>query len=200
MGRLAPGDPTATTDANGNYTFTGLLPGSYTVGEVRQPGYIGNLSDFRFVHERHPGYRCSGCADRARQHPGSQPALGEESLADANALTNLTTALSNPLFFGLNGSGGDHGRYRYRHQRRPDLFCARPDRLRIRFRRQHEFGRHRHQLAMAATSPASSGRTTRRIRAWHPMRKTDHPESLQQCRSGLLQLRCRCIAVGREQR
>jgi hypothetical protein len=31
-GRLDPGDPTTQTDANGNYTFPGLVPGAYTVG------------------------------------------------------------------------------------------------------------------------------------------------------------------------
>ncbi len=38
-GSYVSGDPTATTDANGTYTFTGLAPGNYTIGIVPQAGY-----------------------------------------------------------------------------------------------------------------------------------------------------------------
>ena len=38
-GKLDPGDPTATTDSSGNYTFTGLHPGTYTVRQVLPDGY-----------------------------------------------------------------------------------------------------------------------------------------------------------------
>jgi len=38
-GLLDPGEPTTTTDANGNYSFTNLAPGTYTVAEVGQPGW-----------------------------------------------------------------------------------------------------------------------------------------------------------------
>ncbi len=38
-GHFVLGDPTATTSANGNYAFTNLAPGTYTVAEVVQPGY-----------------------------------------------------------------------------------------------------------------------------------------------------------------
>jgi hypothetical protein len=38
-GQFATGDPTATTDPNGAYTFTGLQPGSYTVGVEPIAGY-----------------------------------------------------------------------------------------------------------------------------------------------------------------
>ena len=38
-GQFSQGDPTATTDANGTYTFTGLAPGSYTVLVETNDGY-----------------------------------------------------------------------------------------------------------------------------------------------------------------
>ena len=38
-GKLDPGDPIATTDASGTYTFTGLAPGRYTVRQVLPDGY-----------------------------------------------------------------------------------------------------------------------------------------------------------------
>ena len=41
-GSYVSGDPTATTDSNGTYTFTGLAAGSYTVRVVGQSGYTTN--------------------------------------------------------------------------------------------------------------------------------------------------------------
>jgi RHS repeat-associated protein len=38
-GHLDPGDPFTTTDANGQYSFGNLAPGTYTVAEVGQPGW-----------------------------------------------------------------------------------------------------------------------------------------------------------------
>jgi RHS repeat-associated protein len=38
-GQFAPGDPSATTDAQGHYALTGLAPGTYTVAEVPQTGW-----------------------------------------------------------------------------------------------------------------------------------------------------------------
>jgi RHS repeat-associated protein len=38
-GHLDPGDPYTVTDANGNYAFTNLQPGTYTVAEVQQTGW-----------------------------------------------------------------------------------------------------------------------------------------------------------------
>jgi RHS repeat-associated protein len=38
-GKLDPGDPSTTTDANGFYSFANLVPGSYSVAEVGQPGW-----------------------------------------------------------------------------------------------------------------------------------------------------------------
>lgn len=38
-GKLDPGDPTATTDANGNYTFANLVDGNYVVREVSPSGF-----------------------------------------------------------------------------------------------------------------------------------------------------------------
>jgi hypothetical protein len=38
-GKLDAGDPTAVTDASGQYTFTGVADGTYTVREVVPPGY-----------------------------------------------------------------------------------------------------------------------------------------------------------------
>ena len=38
-GQFATGDPTGVTGANGDYTFSNLAPGTYTVGEIVQAGY-----------------------------------------------------------------------------------------------------------------------------------------------------------------
>ncbi len=38
-GKLDPGDPTATTNPQGDYAFTGLAPGNYTVAEVPPQGW-----------------------------------------------------------------------------------------------------------------------------------------------------------------
>lgn len=39
-GKLEPGDPTAVTDSDGFYQFTGLAAGTYTIREVLMPGYL----------------------------------------------------------------------------------------------------------------------------------------------------------------
>jgi hypothetical protein len=39
-GKLDAGEPSTTTDQDGNYAFTGVVPGTYTVAEVPQPGWI----------------------------------------------------------------------------------------------------------------------------------------------------------------
>jgi len=39
-GTLDAGEATTTTDANGNYTFTELMPGTYTVREVQKSGWL----------------------------------------------------------------------------------------------------------------------------------------------------------------
>ena len=39
-GRLDPVERSTTTDQNGNYAFTNLVAGSYTVAEVPQPGWV----------------------------------------------------------------------------------------------------------------------------------------------------------------
>jgi hypothetical protein len=47
------GEPATTTDANGNYVFTGVLPGIYTVAEVPQTGWVRSAptGDGRSVSE-----------------------------------------------------------------------------------------------------------------------------------------------------
>lgn len=44
-GTLDPGEPNVMTDPTGNYTFSGLSPGTYTVAEVLQGGFRETLPD-----------------------------------------------------------------------------------------------------------------------------------------------------------
>jgi hypothetical protein len=39
-GKLDLGDPSTTTDSNGNFTFSNLAPGRYDIAEQLQPGYV----------------------------------------------------------------------------------------------------------------------------------------------------------------
>jgi uncharacterized repeat protein (TIGR01451 family) len=46
-GQYDSGEPTATTVSDGSYAFTGLLPGTYTVAEVPQPGWLQTSPSLR---------------------------------------------------------------------------------------------------------------------------------------------------------
>ena len=45
-GRLDPGEPAASTDASGRYSFTGLPAGQYTVAEVQRTGWVQTAPAF----------------------------------------------------------------------------------------------------------------------------------------------------------
>lgn len=44
-GKIDIGEPAAVTDTNGNYTIKNVTPGTYTVREVNQPGYLQTFPD-----------------------------------------------------------------------------------------------------------------------------------------------------------
>src|SRR5205085_4472198 len=54
--QLDDGEPTAITDANGNYTFTQIVPGaSYTVAEVNQPGWTRTYTSTNYLADIEQG-------------------------------------------------------------------------------------------------------------------------------------------------
>lgn len=104
-GQADAGDPTTVTDANGNFTFSNLVPGSYTIGEVLQPGYVETSP---LASTATQGSTVGIGVSDVPVVLDSQSAgagLGPQSLADAASLTGLTAALANPAYAGLDGSG-----------------------------------------------------------------------------------------------
>jgi hypothetical protein len=106
-GQLEAGEPTQVTGANGSYTFSGLLPGSYTIAEVLQPGYVETSPSS--VAPNSTAISSSGSSvaihvDGTWTGPGGQD-LGALANQDAANLTQLTQARQQAAFAGLEGQG-----------------------------------------------------------------------------------------------
>ncbi len=104
-GKLDAGDPSTTTDASGNFVFSGLEPGTYTVGEIVQPGW----------QLTYPGTGGSsvqevkvtvGAADSPVAVADTTGPDGTASTTAANqALIGLDQFRDDPRFQGINGQG-----------------------------------------------------------------------------------------------
>ncbi len=105
-GHLDTGDPTTTTDASGNFVFSGLEPGTYTVGEIVQSGwqltYPGGGSSAS-VKEMTVSV---GAADASVYLDNAAVTANEASSTAANqALIGLNQFQADPRFSGINGQG-----------------------------------------------------------------------------------------------
>jgi subtilisin family serine protease len=104
-GRLDPGDPSTTTAADGSFAFTGLTPGTYTVGEVVQPGWqlTYPASSGSSVREAQVTV---GAADAPVYLADTTAPAGATSTTAANqALIGLDQFRNDPRFAGISGQG-----------------------------------------------------------------------------------------------
>ena len=106
-GSLDSGERFAITDENGDYMFTGLLPGSYSVSEVMQSGWM----------QTSPGSSTGSSQDGAAGTLDQRLALPDEAVQGsvdisgtptpvwANDLVDLDGFLADSRFAGINGDG-----------------------------------------------------------------------------------------------
>jgi subtilase family serine protease len=103
-GQLDSGEIFTVTDVNGNYTFTNLRPGTYTVAEIMQPGW----------QQTFPGTSNSNAAistsayDVELYTPSeviTANATTSSNTASISSLINLNTFRTDPRFAGIDGSG-----------------------------------------------------------------------------------------------
>lgn len=95
-GQLDTGETSTLTDANGNYSFTELTPGNYTVAEVLQSGW----------EQTYPGVRVSTTASEEKIYTPSEPEFTSTSLTTpADELINLNNFRSDTRFTDITGSG-----------------------------------------------------------------------------------------------
>ena len=87
-GRFDAGDRLTETDANGAYTFGGLLPGIYRVMELVVPPHavISPTNDLRF-RDRHPGPELDWPRLRRRGRPADRLDIVGQSLVQAHGST-----------------------------------------------------------------------------------------------------------------
>jgi protocatechuate 3,4-dioxygenase beta subunit len=95
-GEYAPGDPYALTDANGNYSFTGLAPGSYQVQVYPTDGYTTTAGS--------NGYTAAVTATQS-----SVNANFGESQGTQGGSTSITGTVYNDLNDDSNQDSGDPG-------------------------------------------------------------------------------------------
>lgn len=79
-GKLDTGETSTVTDANGNYSFTNLVAGNYTVAEVMQPGWQqtspGGLTNGSFETGNLTGWTTQGNTSTKAAYSGINPTQG----------------------------------------------------------------------------------------------------------------------------
>ena len=111
-GIMQSNEQSTQTDADGHYTFTGLLPGSYIVGEVQRDGWVQttplDASVNRAVTTAGSDIEVSpeGCSCGVTwSTPEDGVNLGALAMQMADSLTGLTPARDDSRFANLYGSG-----------------------------------------------------------------------------------------------
>ncbi|HUT14492.1 MAG TPA: S8 family serine peptidase, partial [Thermoguttaceae bacterium] len=112
-GRWDAGEPTTLTDVNGEYAFTGLLPGTYTVAEVARDDWVQTYPRDNPLGERaaEPRLEITTTASDAPVYVASQPvpAGGDSDLLPetnvSGSLVGIDLFRADPRFAGIDGSG-----------------------------------------------------------------------------------------------
>ncbi|MBW4549589.1 MAG: S8 family serine peptidase, partial [Aphanocapsa sp. GSE-SYN-MK-11-07L] len=96
-GQLDNGETSTTTDAQGNYRFTDLRPGTYTVAEVMQTGW----------KQTYPGVSVTTTASNIQLHTPNSPLVSAEtySATAATNLINLDGFWADSRFANIKGQG-----------------------------------------------------------------------------------------------
>jgi Ca2+-binding RTX toxin-like protein len=96
-GQLDPGETFTLSDTNGNYSFTNLRPGSYTVSEEIQPGW----------KETYPGISITTTGSNIQLSSPSSPIVDTATYAStaATKLIGLDKLWADPRFSNIKGQG-----------------------------------------------------------------------------------------------
>jgi hypothetical protein len=96
-GQLDAGELSTTTDADGNYSFTNLRPGTYTVAEEIQPGW----------KQTYPGVSITTTASDIQLINPSSPIITSDtfSTTSATSLVNLDQFWADSRFTNIKGKG-----------------------------------------------------------------------------------------------
>jgi subtilisin family serine protease len=96
-GQLDTGESSTTTDASGNYAFTNLRPGTYTVAEQLQPGW----------KQTYPGVSVTTTSSAIQLINPSSPIVTSDTFSATSAtnLVNLTKLWTDPRFTNIKGKG-----------------------------------------------------------------------------------------------
>ncbi|MBD2126175.1 DVUA0089 family protein [Microcoleus sp. ZQ-A2] len=95
-GTLDTGETSTTTDANGNYSFTGLAAGNYTVAEVMKPGWLqtspGAVSNGSFETGNSTGWTTQGSTNITTTYSGINPTQGTYQALITNGAGSVSDA------------------------------------------------------------------------------------------------------------
>jgi hypothetical protein len=93
-GKLDSGEKSTTTDANGNYSFTNLEPGTYTLAEVQRPGWQqtspGSVSNGSFETGNFTGWNTLGSTNVQTTVSGINPTQGTYQAVISNGGSSVT--------------------------------------------------------------------------------------------------------------